>query len=449
MKWLLLILIVVLIAVFVPMTTLGWTNHVASKPIWVTRKPDLGDISVTASATGNVEPLFAMQVGSQASGRVKEVFVAPNDHVKAGQILAVLDSDLLDAERKDREIALRQAKSIVGALAIERDQIDYKEKRLRLNIEQARVMIEGAEANVDLAAKTLQRFLEMKKVSAATQSDVDIRTIEAKNAERELRLKKLGVDQLQIDLTELDIERKALAAREHQSAIAVELAEQGLARATMNAGYASISSPIEGVVLERTVEPGQTIFALQSSLFKIISGLNPIRIVSQIDEAQVSKIHTGETVSFTVDAYQGQRFEGTVNSVRLKNELRQNLITYPVTIEAKNAPSAEYPEGKLRPGMTAYLIFEVLTRKNVLRIPSAALRFVPAEGAAIRTQPGDAKAAESDRGMPATVYAPDGDGVLAIPIRIGESNEDYFELVAGNVKPGTELVAAPQPDDDE
>ena len=426
---------------------------------WTTQKVDTGDIVVTISASGTVEPLDSVQVGSQVSGKIKEILVQPDQRVKAGETLALIDPELLEADRRDKELLLKQAQSSLATLSIDRENIDLREKKTRLNMELLKVEVERGKGILSLAIKNLQRYQELLRVNATSEMEIDSRTLEKENAERDLEAKNLDLRQLAIELDQEAADRKSLEERQRQNELNVEQTQQALAKAVTNLSYASILSPITGVVLERAVDPGQTIAAQfqAPNLFTIVSDLSVVRIRAQLDEADVGKVLPGQKVTFDADAFKGQQFTGAVKSVRLKHEMRGNLVTYPVIIEAQNPPSPEYPYGRLRPGMTAYLTFEVQQKKKATRVPAAALRFTPPEEAKVdKSKPVVAaesgkktlngkKAAGANPGMPATVHVCGKEGNLkALAVRVGESDGEYYELLSNELKAGDEVVTANQ-----
>jgi len=414
-----------------------------------TSKIDTGDIEIVTTATGSVEPTASVKVGSQVSGRVKEVRVEQDQPVKTGQVLAVLDTELLENDAKDKEILQRQSKSNLAMLVIEATSLDLKELRIKHSLERERITRDRAQASFELAAKTYSRFHEMVKKNAATESDLDNRRLEKDNAERDVNLRAVELALLEADLKEIEISRKNLAARVQQSELNVEQADQALNRARTNLGYAMIVSPIDGVVMERTVDSGQTIAAQFQTpdLFKIAADLKRVIITANIDEIDVGKIKAGQKVSFEVDAFRGDKFNGVVKTLHLKHEAKANLISYPVVIEADNPPTAECPLGKLRPGMTAFLEFDIDHKKAVARVPAAALRFTPPATVAIQNQatPTDvSKENDPPKKLPgtaATVYTKSATGQpKAVHIRVGESNGKFYELLSTELKAGDEVI---------
>ncbi|HYF49758.1 MAG TPA: efflux RND transporter periplasmic adaptor subunit [Planctomycetota bacterium] len=425
---------------------------------WTTAAIDTGDIPVTITAAGTIEPLVTVQVGSQVSGKIREVFVEPDQLVKKGDKLAALDPELLDAEVKDRELTVKQARNSHATLAIEKENLYVREQRTKLSLQRAKIALERSQANGVLATKNLQRYQELLAISAASQADVEIRELEKQNSDRDVALQRVEAQQLELELAQIAADRKSLDAKLQQAELNVGQAEQALSKAVTNLSYTTIVSPMDGVVFERLVDPGQTIAASfqTPNLFKIISSLTLMKITAQIDEADVGKIRAGQNVTFEVDAFRGATFKGKVKALRLKSELRGNLTTYPVVIEAENPPADGFPLGRLRPGMTAYLTFEVEKRTGVTRVPLAALRFAPPPGTTVapakqlaappskadpEKKAGESSEPEPPKGLPATVYAVGVNGGLkAIAVRLGENDGDHYELLAGELKVGEKLV---------
>ena len=433
-------------------------RQLAAQPVltYQTAMVDTGEIAIVATATGSVEPTSSVKVGSQVSGRVKEVRVEQDQQVKMGDVLAVLDTELLENDSKDKEIALRQSKSNLELLKLEALQLDLKEVRTKHSIERQRITRDRAQASYELSAKTFQRFQDMVKQNAATESDLDNRRLEKDNAQRDVQLQGVEIALLDADLKDIEISRKNLIARVQQAELATEQADQALKRARTNLGYAMIVAPIDGVVMEKTVEQGQTLAASYQTpeLFKIAADLKRVLVTANIDEVDVGKIKSGQNVSFEVDAFRGDKFTGVVKALHLKHESKANLVSYPVVIEAANAPTAEFPLGKLRPGMTAFIEFDIEKKSAATRIPAGALRFTPPLSVTIAAHTDAKPVAENDSnndkesspakkliGTAATVYVKDATGQPTPKlIRIGESNGKFYELLSTELKAGDEVI---------
>ena len=272
----------------------------------VSAKVTLATISTTISATGTLEPVDQVEVGTQVSGDISKIFVDFNSKVKKGQVIAELDKSKLKATLTQAEIAYRSAEN------------DYKYKE-----------------------STYNRVKKLSESNAA--SAVDLET-----AEYNMNAAKLSM----------------------------ERSKNEVAQARLNLSYATIKSPIEGVVLKRAVEVGQTVAASMSTptLFVIARDLSQMKVMADVDEADIGQVKAGQKVAFTVDAFQGETFNGSVQEVRLNPTTTSNVVTYTVVITADN------PEQKLLPGMTATCTIVTKEVVDAIAIPVKALKFSPAEG---------------------------------------------------------------------
>jgi len=449
-KWLLIIGLVLLTAgTFAGLRLLGPKLNLHGKtPEWKTEKVGRGDILVTVTATGTISPLRTIMVGSQISGKVKEVRRTSNDPVKQGEVLAVLDTDLLESDKHAAAVHLTQSRASLALLKVERENLVLKQERLKHSIEQKQIGVARAKDTLELAAKNRERAEDLLPVFATSQTDVDIKKLEERNAKHDLRLMEIGVEDAQLDQRQLVCDAKQLDAKEEQAQADIEQAEAALARTVTNLNYATILSPIDGVVLENLIEPGQTVAASfqTPNLFKVASDLSQVRIQAQLDEADIGRIRGSQEVSFDVDAYRGETFTGKVTLVKLQSESKGNLVTYPVLVEAQNPVDKDHPHGKLLPGMTANLRFVVDKRKDAVLLPAAALRFIPPQGMApmqANTTAKDAKDAKNAKKgcTHGTVFMADGKGMLqSHAVSVGENDGDKYELLEGEVKEGDEVA---------
>ncbi|HEX2840370.1 efflux RND transporter periplasmic adaptor subunit [Hyphomicrobium sp.] len=290
-----------------------------------------GQIRKIVSTSGPVRALVTVSVGSQLSGQVDAVKVDFNSEVKPGDILATIDAKTFAAK-------VEQAKADLAAA-------DAALANQEAAMNKAKAMLQAAETNV-----TRQEGLAEKRLSTQLTFETALRDRDVAKAE-------IAVAQAQVKSAAATIEQRKAAL--DQAAIDLDRAE--------------IRSPIEGTVISRTVDPGQTVAAsLQApELFKIAQDLSRIRIEAQVNEADVGSVSEGNPASFTVDAYPDRQFEGAVTQVRLAATELNSVVTYTVIVEAAN-------EGrKLFPGMTANVTIVSATRDGALRIPNDALRFKP------------------------------------------------------------------------
>src|SRR5262245_23984138 len=290
-----------------------------------------GDIVDAVSTTGTLQAVTTVQIGSQVSGNISYLGADFNSIVKQGQIIAKLDPSLLQAQ-------LEQSRANVL-----RSQADVAQSEA--NLARARVALLDAQ----------QKYGRAKQLDAkglAPQADMDAA--------------KIAVDSAQSSLQSAEAQLSSAKASVNQS-------QANFNQAQVNLDHTIITSPVDGIVTQRSVDVGQTVAASMQAptLFIIAVDLTKLQVSANIDEADIGRIRPGQRATFRVDAYPTDTFEGTVAQVRLQPVVVQNVTTYATII---NAPNADL---KLRPGMTATLRVEVSQKSDVLRVPSAALRFRP------------------------------------------------------------------------
>jgi HlyD family secretion protein len=367
----------------------------AEAPRVATEAVSRGSILAVVTASGTIEAVDTVQVGSQVSGTIQSLGADFNSIVKKGQVLARLDPSLIQAEIE------RARANLLGAEA----EVE------RLNVQLADAQTKLGRAN-ELAARQL-----------LSKSDLDAAAIAQRTVEAQV---------------------KASAAQ-------VTQARAALSQAQVNLQKTVITSPIDGIVISRSVDVGQTVAAsLQApTLFTIAADLRQMQLKASIDESDLGSIKDGQAVTFHVDAYPNDVFHGEVRQVRLNPVIESNVVTYAAIVAAPNL------ELKLKPGMTATVSVEVARRDNVLRVPSAALRFKPTATvlAALHQTPVDSQrqstpvvrpvataGTDAPRGNPGTIWTYDGKRLRQVHVTIGVSDATYTELVDGDVHEGTALA---------
>ncbi|MCB9647037.1 MAG: efflux RND transporter periplasmic adaptor subunit [Deltaproteobacteria bacterium] len=338
-------------------------------PTYDSARVDRGDIASRITATGTLSALVTVQVGSQVSGRIQALHADFNDKVEQGQVLARLDPQLFEA-------ALSQARAN-HAVA-------------KANVAQAVVQAKDAERQ----AQRSRSLAERKLIAPA----------DAETAETTAEVARAKVEAAQASLL--------------QTAASLEQAQ-------INLSYATIHSPISGVVISRNVDVGQTVAAsLQAPvLFEIAEDLRRMQVDTSVAEADVGALRPGMKATFTVDAYPQKDFVGTVRQIRNAATMVQNVVTYDAVIDVAN-------DGlELKPGMTANVTFEVARRQDALRIPNAALRFRPA----------GATAGPQEDGRRAVYVLRDG-RPARVPVELGISDGRFTEVVQGDLHEGDEVV---------
>jgi HlyD family secretion protein len=377
-----------------------------SSPQWLTAQVTRGNVEVVVNSTGTIKPVQSVTVGAFVSGPIAEMFVDYNSIVKKGDLMARIDPRL-------------------PAAAVDRDR----------------------------AALATQRA-EYNRVNALLQQAKN-------NEERARKLRAVNKDYLSdVELDQYSFATLALAAQLEVAQAAIAQAEANLKNSEANLEYTEIRSPVDGMVIERKVDPGQTVAAAFQTpeLFIVAPDLEKhMHVFATVDEADIGLIHKaqerGKDVKFTVDAYPEDLFTGKIFQIRKSSTTTQNVVTYPVVIETTN------PDMKLMPGMTANLSFQIEMRESVVRIPSLALRFVPLPS---QVRPADRhrleatspdspesmkrlsasdKAAAAKARRERLVWAAEPDGLLrAIPVKLGLIDTSHAEVLEGDIQEGQALV---------
>ncbi|MCX7724876.1 MAG: efflux RND transporter periplasmic adaptor subunit [Thermodesulfovibrio sp.] len=341
----------------------------SKKPEFKTVKVQRGDIIQTVTATGNVNPVTTILVGTRVSGTIVALYADYNSLVKKGQLIAQIDPTPFENELKQAEAELYNAKS---------------------NLLKAEISLKDAE-------RTLKRKQELFSKDFISRSELD-------DAETAYNTAKA---QYEIALAQL------------------KKAEAGLRQAKTNLGYTKIVSPVDGVVIAKNVEVGQTVTASfqTPTLFTIAPDLTKMQVDTNVDEADISKIRKGMEATFTVDAYPDKKFKGVVSQIRLSPTVTQNVVTYNVVISVDNTNLL------LKPGMTANVTFVVEEKKNVLKLPNAALRFRMPNTAASKEQ---------------GVWVLREGKPVRVKVKIGISDGEWVELLEGDIKEGEEVIVEMQ-----
>ena len=311
----------------------AWRNFGTSgdAPKFKFAKIESGPLTAAVSATGTLNPVVSVQVGSQVSGQIKEILVDFNSSVKENQLIARIDPETF-------QYRLRQAEA------------DVEAARAALGVQQAEVL--RAKANL----AEFERDFERKKLL------VEKNFISAAEREKAQSVLDAGRAALQVAQSQAKNSEAQVRQREAQQA-----------QARIDLERTAIKAPVDGIVVKRSIEPGQTVAAsLQSpELFVIAKNLSDMQVETSIDEADVGRIRVGQKANFTVDAFAGRNFEGEVKQVRKAATVVSNVVTYTVVVSAAN------PELSLLPGMTANVRIVTAQKEKALKVPNAALRFRP------------------------------------------------------------------------
>ena len=363
---------------------------------YFTEAATTGDLVVTVSASGTLEPTTSVDVGSEMSGTVARVLVQENDHVKKGQLLAQLDlTKLNDAvTRSKAELASAQA-----------------------SVAQVRATVAESKAS-------LSRMRQVAEISG-------------------------GKVPAQTELEKAEATLQRAVANESGARASVEQAQAALKTDETNLAKGTIRSPVDGVVLSRKIEPGQTVVSAMTIpvLFTLAEDLANMELQVKVDEADVGKVKLGQSATFTVSAWPGRNFPATIQRVSLGSTIVDNVVTYKTVLEVRNDNLA------LRPGMTATATIVTARRENALLVPNAALRFSPPETAEHKQEGGFVsrllpsppaepknRNGSSAPGVPQVWILDDNQQPKALSVEIGESNGRLTEIIAGDLKPDMAVI---------
>ena len=372
-------------------------------------------------ATGTLNPVTTVLVGSQLSGQIVEILADYNSPVKAGQVVARLYSEQIKARRDAARADLEQGRA---DLAMRRAQIERTKatrQRAEAAVQDMLAQRDRSGAQLADARRNLERQQELFTRRVGSETALDTARTQTEVQKATLASSEAQIASARAELKGLDADI-ALAEANLKSAEAVILQREAKLRdIEIDLERTDIRSPVDGVVVQRQIDLGQTVAASLNAptLFTIAQDLREIDIYANIDEADVGRLKAGQSVSFTVNAYPNRTFTGTVRTVRLGAQTIQNVVTYTAVIGVDNRDMA------LLPGMTANLQIVTDERRDVLRVPNAALRFRPSSGAAAAPTPGPTPADEP-AGRP----------------RGGRALEGLRERIAADVQPTPEQAAA-------
>lgn len=369
---------------------------------YLTARVDRGNLRNTVTATGALQAVTTVQVGSQASGTIAALYADFNSVVKKGQIVAQLDPaqakaqvDQANANLQQARAGLAQAKAAVTNARAGITDAQAKNLAARSTVQNNQAGVSASEANVavlkaqqDDAMSLLKQQESLLKAGVIAQRDYDVALTAYKTAEArynqavaQLNQSKLaeqssasaGVASSNATVEQSKAQLQQSQAAVEQNAAQVQQAQAALSLAQVNLSHTTITSPIDGVVVSRDVNVGQTVAASLSAptLFTIANDLTQMQVIANIDQADIGLVEQAKSVKFSVDAFPGKEYDGKIQEMRLNPVNVQNVVTYNVVINVEN------PEQTLKPGMTANLTITIDERNHVLKVPNSALRFRP------------------------------------------------------------------------
>ncbi len=342
-------------------------------PTFRLARVERGPVVSTVSSTGTLNAVITVQVGSQVSGQIKELSADFNSEVRERQVIARIDPENFEARvrQADAEVAVGRANVAIQQAAVERARAELENVRAALAA--AKAQTEKAGVGVANAKRDLDRKQALYKRAVISESHIE----EAMAAYDQAQAQFNSAEAQQQGQASLVGSRKAqlkMALAQVQHALAqVKQREAALHNSKVDLEHTVIRSPLDGVVIKRSVDIGQTVAAsLQApTLFTIAQDLRKMQVDTNVDEADIGRIQVGQRATFTVDAFPGHEFNGQVEQIRKAPQTIQNVVTYTVVVSAENQ------DQRLLPGMTANVQIVIDERADVLKVPNAALRFRP------------------------------------------------------------------------
>lgn len=396
-----------------------WMTHPSvstGDPVYRTANLERKDVVVSISASGTIEPEEIVDVGAQVAGKITSFGVESGSEktidygspVEPGTVLAHIDDDLYQEEVELAKADLAQAKSQLAQAQTGVHQATANRQRAEADLRQQ-------ESKLRQADRDHKRIVGLRAGNAASEQELDTAASLVEQAQAMVEISRAAIEQSKAAL-------EAAQATLSEKTAAIDRAEALLRKAETNLGYTTIKSPIRGVIVDRRVNIGQTVVSNLNapSLFLIAKDLRRVEVWASVNEADIGSIRVGMPVQFSVDAYRNEVFQGAVKQIRLNATMAQSVVTYTVVASVDNST------GKLLPYLTANLRFIVDERKQAVTVPATAMRWSP-RGAAS----GESTAA---------VWVLDGGRPRKIEFTPGLSDGNDVEVVAGDLKPGIEVI---------
>lgn len=429
-----------------------YARSAGSTPKYRAAAVERGPLTATVSATGSLNAVITVQVGSQISGQIKALHADFNSAVKKGQLIARIDPEPFEARVNQALAEVENARAGVlnQEASLEKARAEVENARAsvatqRANTAKTQVAVLDTRRDFDRKLDLLRRELiaQSEKDAAQTAYDSAVAQIEANRAQE--RAAESGV-------RSFEAAARVAAAQLVAARANLKQKQAALAQAQFDLDRTYIRAPVNGIVVSRNVDVGQTVAAsLQAPvLFTIAEDLSRMQVDTNVDEADIGRIKVGQRATFTVDSYPTQTFSGEVNQIRKAPQILQNVVTYDVVIYVQNS------EQKLLPGMTANVKIVIESKPAVVKVPNAALRFRPsgfepeggprgqgpaAAGGGTRTGATGRDRRQGGEGAAGRVFVlgPDGQP-KPVMLRLGITDGNATEVLSGDLQPGTQVL---------
>jgi HlyD family secretion protein len=445
-KWIIAIIVILAIAYG------GYRYFFAKKatPIFRTAKVELGDVAELVTASGTLQATNQVDVGSQVSGTIQNLYVDYNSRVKKGQLIAQIDPRTMQSQVTQNQANLAAAEAGVKNAQAAFETAKANIANLQAALLSAKANAAKAKSTMDYGSKNYERYKQLRAENLVSQNDLETAqtSYETAKASYDAAIAQITSNEAQIDASKASA--RAAETNIDSAKADVSKAKAALQQSQLNLDYTRITAPVNGTVISKNVEVGQTVAAsLQApTLFSIAEDLTKMQAIASIDEADVGNVKEGQKATFTVDAYPNRNFEGVVSQIRSQPINVQNVITYQGVIDVVN------PNFELRPGMTANISFIIAETNNTLKVPVSALRFKLAttnstqstankNGTTTRNanQSKPMNIARTQRPKLGKVYIFDQNKQpKAVEVKLGISDGNFTAIEAGPLEEGQEVI---------
>lgn len=396
----------------------------SAQPAYMTAAIDRGDIEAAITTTGNTNAVTTVQVGSQVSGNVIALYADFNTKVKKGQLVARIDPAIFQAKVDQAKANLDSARSAVVTARATVVKADSDIANAQANVATAKANVVRAQSAVTDAKTKNDRRVELVKQGIIAQEDADTAQSTYDQAVASLDAEKAAVVAAQASVASAQAQKEVALAQRQAAESQVTQNAAALQAAQLDLDHTQILAPVDGTVVSRNMDVGQTVAASfrAPTIFLIAQDLTKMQVDTNVDESDVGPIRVGQQANFTVDAYPGITFAGIVSQIRQAPINVQNVVTYDVVVEVSNA------DLKLFPGMTANVRIVTGRAEHALRLPVAALRFHPATVAA---PAGTTRTPSKSGGRADAVYTFDQGKLKRTSVKLGLNDGNFIEILNG------------------
>ena len=431
--------IIILVAIFIIGGLLVWFSLSRSNKkaiTYSTSEITKGNIINSISSSGTLAALNTVEIGSEVSGKITKIYVDFNDEVKENQLIAELDDSSLKATLLQAKANLESAKATELGVKAQLKNLQASMITAKSDISASEANLKKAEISLTDAERNYKRIKELYDRKLIAKSELDNAETSRDTARASLEVSKANLVNAKVKIDSINAQIEGQNADMESQKARIAQNEAQLSIAQINLDRCKIYSPINGVVISRDVDEGQTVQASYQApkLFSIAKDLHQMQIDTAVDETDIGVVKEGQKVTFTVDAYKEKTFEGVVKQVRLSPETNSSVVTYSVMVNVEN------PELLLKPGMTANAEILIDQKVNVLRLPAKSMYVKTSDKMKAQMKEAQKNITATDTVLVWVKEGPGADSVKLKAVKMGFRNSDYVEILNDEVKEGDKIV---------